>query len=195
MKNFFLLFLVFSSLSIQANDYKLGEEISIEDYNAMPNSMFNRWYIQSINTQLHFSHRGKSTLDRGFLEKFPTHLLILNHTTGRVISPRGGFEFPDGTVQITAQLKGEKGDKGDKGNRGDKGNPGPRGKKGDLGPKGKTPDKVVISCISNQYDYNLDCGIGATKLACITRDGYIKTKKNTCEANGNYTVCACMHSQ
>lgn len=44
-----------------------------------------------------------------------------------IVRSRGGFRFPDGTIQTTAQLAGPKGDKGDKGDQGDPGEQGPPG--------------------------------------------------------------------
>lgn len=59
-------------------------------------------------------------------------------TQGSIQSSEG-YKFPDGTVQITAQLKGDAGPQGNQGNPGPKGDPGPQGipgPKGDRGPQG-----------------------------------------------------------
>ena len=63
--------------------------------------------------------------------------------SGTVRSRSGGFTFPDGTVQSTAQLVGPKGDKGDPGADGLNGidgidgQPGPPGPQGPQGPAGE----------------------------------------------------------
>ena len=95
------------------------------------------------------------------------------------IKSRQGFVFPDGTVQKTAQIKGDtgpqgmqgpKGDKGDKGDRGDKGDVGARGPKGDAGPRGEAGPKgdkgdkgdgPVFWCASAN---GTTCSCGSSKL-------------------------------
>lgn len=51
---------------------------------------------------------------------------------GKIESMLGGFKFPDGTVQQTAQLVGPQGPQGPQGV------PGPQGPQGDVGPQGPT---------------------------------------------------------
>jgi len=62
--------------------------------------------------------------------------------SGTIASTEGGFLFPDGTMQLTAQRigppgpQGLKGPRGDKGDIGPQGSQGPKGDKGDIGPNG-----------------------------------------------------------
>lgn len=67
--------------------------------------------------------------------------------SGTIESTTGGFRFPDGTVQATAQLigppgaqgpAGPKGEQGATGPKGDAGQQGPEGPQGPAGPKGET---------------------------------------------------------
>ena len=63
---------------------------------------------------------------------------------GKLISKKGGVVFPDGTLQATAQIKGDKGDKGDVGLQGPKGltgDKGPTGAQGPVGAQGSKGDK------------------------------------------------------
>lgn len=88
----------------------------------------------------------------------------------------GGFMFPDGTVQKTAQTTGPqgpkgdkgdpgpqgiKGDKGDLGSQGAKGDPGPQGPKGDKGDPGPKGDSAGIVCTSADGG---TCNCGSAKL-------------------------------
>jgi len=60
----------------------------------------------------------------------PTEMLTV---AGTIYSLNGGFRFPDGTVQMTAQLEGPAGPPGPAGPQGD---PGPQGSAGPQGPEG-----------------------------------------------------------
>lgn len=65
----------------------------------------------------------------------PTHPLTVN---GAIRSITGGYEFPDGTVQTTAQLLGPQGEQGPQGDPGPQGPQGPPGIQGPAGPAGPT---------------------------------------------------------
>ncbi len=58
--------------------------------------------------------------------------------TGVVESTSGGFKFPDGTTQITAQVAGPQGATGPQGPQGEIGPQGPQGEIGPQGPQGAT---------------------------------------------------------
>lgn len=94
------------------------------------------------------------------------------------ISSSGGYVFSDGTVQRTAQLRGDKGDRGEKGDPGPEGRVGPTGPTGPTGPQGpkgepvaafycKAVDGGPCSCRNpaDEIDYaEADAQVGATAV-------------------------------
>ncbi len=121
---------------------------------------------------------------------------------GTVESTIGGFRFPDGTVQSTAQLigppgpqgpagpsgaqgepgvPGPKGDPGSQGSEGPQGPTGPQGPQGPEGPPGQSVNSIAICAVSPQGQcwggYGDPIEVCAT---CICTGRVLAAGKNTC---------------
>ncbi len=82
---------------------------------------------------------------------------------GAIESRNGGFRFPDGTVQLTAQTPGPQGAQGAQGPRGFQGAAGPQGVPGPQGPQGPSGPAVTIAICG----CNVSCSVGF-RLAATT---------------------------
>jgi len=115
---------------------------------------------------------------------------------GMIESASGGFKFPDGTLQTTAQLvgpKGAKGDKGDMGSAGPTGLTGPTGATGPMGPQGPQGAKgdkgdpgppLPMSCHYNGHPYSTGAICAwSTNGVCEGGQKYILLK---CKADGSW---------
>ncbi len=80
----------------------------------------------------------------------------------------GGLEFPDGSVQTTASLRGAQGLAGPAGPQGTRGTPGPQGLQGPAGPTGP-PGYQGCSCSSSCYlDSTSYSGKASNMNDCLT---------------------------
>jgi hypothetical protein len=116
-------------------------------------------WIQSYGGDLSLNPQGNKV---GIGTTSPTSPLTVN---GTVETTSGGIKFPDGTVQITATLKGDTGPTGPTGRQGATGAQGPTGSTGTTGytgPPGPAgpPVKTVAAC---------NVGGGSCQVVCVVR--------------------------
>lgn len=169
----------------------IGGRLNIPDHDAVPGSYARNWYIENRNKELVFYYLGP--LPPGTIERLielypPAPTLKIDPTTGVITSLRGGFQFPDGSVQSTAQVQGPQGPRGERGPRGDTGERGERGPRGPRGPQGPII-AVTTYCIQGPGAVSCETG-GGTTLSCV-RNGSVTSDTGVCWAPGDGTACVC----
>ncbi len=188
---------------------KVGEQIKLADHNATSN---NGWYITNRDKNLDFFRRGAKKAVTGSWPTAvdptrgaetllrlsnPQSILSIDYKTGRIISNKGGFQFPDGTVQTTAQIigpsgeRGPRGPRGERGSRGDTGstgNRGERGSRGERGPQGPQGPTVAVKTYCIQGEIH-GCGAGAFTLSCV--EGSVTSETGICHAPTGGKACVC----
>lgn len=100
---------------------------------------------------------------------------------GRVRSRSGGFVFPDGTVQTTAQLVGPAGEPGAPGE------PGERGPRGEPGPPG--PPVSTVSVCGPASNCNVICGISTRVVASAAHPCTAVSDSGSCSSTGTGQRC------
>lgn len=113
------------------------------------------------------------------------------NVAGEVQSTAGGFRYPDGTLQQTAQLIGPRGPRGYEGHEGPAGPPGPQGPEGPQGPPGPVITSVAVC--EDHFLSGCSCVDGWVLVAYAPGPCQITSDTGTCEAigsNGSCCVCA-----
>ena len=174
----------------------IGGKLKVPDHDADPGELHRSWYIENRDKQLVFYHRGDAPSPPPVggggrvIAINPRPLVTIDPETGRLISSRGGFQFPDGTVQSTAQIQGPRGPQGERGPRGPQGERGPRGPRGERGPTGPQGPTIAVTTYCIQGPGTINCGFGATTLSCVT-NGSVTSDTGICTAPSGGTACVC----
>ena len=124
-----------------------------------------------------------------------TEIGVSFSASGRVESKSGGFKFPDGTIQPTAQVMGPPGPQGDPGMNGTDGADGPQGPPGPPGSSEPFPGGLYGVCAESLSSNTcFDARLPAT---CVERIGfcdcptaYSKVRTQTTSVN-NIVIFSC----
>ncbi len=113
---------------------------------------------------------------------------------GTIESVSGGFRFPDGTVQATAQLIGPPGPQGPTGAQGEPGSPGPKGDPGPQGPQGPavSTSAACVDASGCSASCGNVCGAGKIVVQVLnTSTCSVTSDTGSCSANpyGNCSLC------
>jgi hypothetical protein len=157
---------------------KVGGRVKLQDHGAASDELFHSWYIENRDTNLLFYHRGDPPSAGEMIIINPAPTLSINSNTGVVRSHRGGFQFPDGTVQTTAPEGGAPGPRGD---------PGPPGPPGPTGPQGPPGPAVRTFCV--QGGAFTDCGTARTQVCCDNCT--VTSDTGTCMTGSSGRACVC----
>jgi hypothetical protein len=157
---------------------KVGGQVKLQDHGVAPDEPFHSWFIENRDTDLLFYRRGDPPAADEKILRNPPPTLSISTSTGIVRSHRGGFQFPDGTVQTTAAEEGMPGPKGD---------PGPRGPTGPPGPQGPPGPAVTTFCVSGGAFVN--CGNASTLVCCD--DCHVTSDTGECITGSSGRACVC----
>jgi collagen triple helix repeat protein len=191
---------------------KRGGRLQVADYDQTSNPNHPAWYIENNDKQLIFYREGDCfTYPPGpFLTDRPElvfrcipekglPVLKIDPVTKTIISLGGGFQFPDKTVQKTAQVAGPQGPMGPRGDIGPRGLQGERGAQGERGPQGLPgltgPPGTKRTFCFYSFVSNDSCGFGAATLKCVYDGAGVLSDNGSCTAPTGGSACVCMPNQ
>lgn len=139
-------------------------------------------WIQSYGGDLSLNPQGNNV---GIGTTNPTNALTVKGMI-ETVSTSGGITFPDGTIQNTATLKGDKGDQGIPGTNGSNGTNGLAGPPGPLGP----PVKTSAACNIGGGICSVVCN--ARTIVMQSAPCEVTSETGKCRIDGNLgTCCVC----